>query len=320
MPPTLDESTDKDREIRKQIAAGGGSDQGTIFTRALQFFVVPLGIVTIAIGIYLFFTYLAGGPKRGPAEIIKDLREGGPKSRAQAALELAEVLRRTPDALKKFPGLVQDLIVTYEALPPDAPMNDALSVGAPLHIKILVVQCLSLLGDPSAVPLLLREAKQGPLELRPYCISALGGCRDTRVVPDLIAMLDSESATIRKYSANALGMLRDGRAVDPLKAKLGDSATDVQWNAACVLGYYFRDASAVPVLKAMLDRPTVETAVGKNEYTAELIVERMVTAMNAVVSLGDEGFRPTLEAISKNDPDQKIRIAASQALAKLGKK
>jgi HEAT repeat protein len=280
--------------------------------------VVPLGIVTIGIGIYLIFTYLAGGPARGTAEIIKDLREGGPNGRSQAALELAEVLRRNPDALKN-PALVRQLMEAYEAIPAEGPRSALLEAGSPLHIKILIVQCLSLVADPVAVPLLLKEAKGGQEELKPYCIGAIGACGDTGAVPDLIAMLDSESPTIRKYAANALGMLRDSRAVAALRARLGDSKTDVQWNAACVLGFYFRDPDVVPILKSMLDRPSVERAVGSNEYSRELIVQAMVTAMNAVVALKDESCRPALQAISSSDPDQKVRIAAQQALAKLGK-
>ncbi len=308
---------EQERDLRKEIVKGA-PEQGTIFTRSLQFFVVPLGIVVVCVGIYLLFTYMAGGPQRSTADIIKDLKEAGPKGRAQAALELAEVLRRAQGNKLPFDGRdTHQLIDVYESLPSQDAPSAVLEAGSPMHIKILIIECFALVADPAAVPLLLKEAKGGHEVLRPYCIRALGGCRETSVVPDLVAMLDSDSATIRKYAANSLGMLRDARAVAPLKAKLADASADVQWNAACVLGFYFGDASGKDVLRSMLDRGAVEKVVGGNEYARELSREAMVIAMNAIVALEDASFAPALEGLSTSDPDEKVRFAASQALTKL---
>ena len=311
---------EEDRELRKEIAAPP-KNEGTIFSKSLQFFVVPLGIVVICVGIYLLFTYLARGPQRSTRDIVIDLRDSGVKARAQAALELAEVLRRTkPEDLRRSsPTLVKDLIETYRAVPPDPPVTDVLAAGAGINIRILVIECLGLMGDNEAAPFLLEEAKGGKEELRPYAIRALGICGDAEVVPDVIAMLDSPSPSIRKFAANALGALRDRRAVDALKAKLGDSQPDVQWNAACALGFYFSDPSAAPVLRGMLDRTTVAKAVGTDSYARDLVAAAMVNAMNAVVALKDRSFEDVLKGLSKDDPDMKVRMAASQALSHLGK-
>lgn len=315
MPTTVDQ--DQDRELRKRIAESEAADQGSIFTRALQFFVVPLAIVAACLVVYLSFKWMSGGGVRGTPDIIRDLREGGPKARAQAALELAEVLRRDPDAVKKDPSLVGQLVEAYRSLPSDPAPAAILEVGAPLHIKILLVQCLGLIGDPAAVPLLIEEAKTAREELRPHCIQAVGGCKDPSVVPDLVKLLDSDSGVIRKYAANALGMLRDRRAIEPLKGRLGDARADVQWNAACALAFYFQDGSGIPVLHRMLDRTILTQTIGKDDNATELVSQAMVTALNAVVALGDPQFLATVEGLAKNDPDAGVRFTASKALDRM---
>src|SRR5688572_19674666 len=138
MPPALDEPrNDADRELRKQIAEGGPEpERGTIFTRSFQFFLVPLGIVGACLLVYLLFRFLSGGGVRESGDIVKDLREGGPKARAQAALELSDLLRSSPDAIRKNPRLVQDLIDAYKSLPAERPQVSVLEVGAPINIKI----------------------------------------------------------------------------------------------------------------------------------------------------------------------------------------
>jgi hypothetical protein len=45
----------------------------------------------------------------------------------------------------------------------------------------------------------------------------------------------------------------------------------------------------------------------------------MVNAMNAVVAMKDRSFEDVLKGLSKDDPDMKVRTAASQALTHLGK-
>ena len=92
-----------------------------------------------------------------------------------------------------------------------------------------------------------------------------------------------------------------------------------QWNAACVLAFYFQDPSGASILRRMLDRAYLVGAVGRDENARELVGQAMVTALNAVVALGDAGFADAVEALVKGDPDADVRFAASQALGRLKK-
>src|SRR6188508_3435324 len=61
-----------------------------------QFFLFPLIIIGICVGIFLFFGYLTY-EQRTPSEYLSDIRSGTETQRWQAALELSNVVKSSPD-------------------------------------------------------------------------------------------------------------------------------------------------------------------------------------------------------------------------------
>ncbi|MHB0937730.1 MAG: HEAT repeat domain-containing protein [Armatimonadota bacterium] len=142
---------------------------------------------------------------------------------------------------------------------------------------------LAQLGDPCAIPALLKamehasgQARRGAMmgltgcgdgrdlptyglliehltaessTVRQGAIVGLGCARDARAVPELIEVLQTDPVPeVREYAALALGLIGDGRAVEPLCQALYDNVEWARSAAAWALGE-IGDANAVDFLR-----------------------------------------------------------------------
>jgi HEAT repeat protein len=336
--------SEEDREVRKRIAedAAGQPLQATIFTRAFQFFLVPLLIVLACVGVYWLFS-VTMTDQRTPEDWMRELRRSGPGAREHAAAQLVAELRRQVSKGQRDLSLVAPLIETFQsvAVREDQgtdPITRTL-VGEGPSMRAILASCLGLLGDKRATPVLLDALREEEnLETKAAIIDALGALRDPDAAPDLIKLLDHPSSVVRKYATFTLGALAAPReeggppsvpsAVGPLKGRLEDPRAEVQWNAAFVLAYFLRDGSGVPVLRRMLDRKHVTDIVTSSsketgdrkaaDNTPVLVAHALRMACNAQARLREPALVEPVRAL-ESDPDGDVRTAARAASAAAGK-
>src|SRR3974377_2181876 len=77
-----------------------------------QFFLFPLIIIAICIGIFLLFGYLTY-KQASPKDYLNDIRTGSERSRWQSAYELSNAVSTQKDKLRDT-DFVNDLIKTYQ--------------------------------------------------------------------------------------------------------------------------------------------------------------------------------------------------------------
>ncbi|MFN3485587.1 MAG: HEAT repeat domain-containing protein [Planctomycetota bacterium] len=303
-----------DRELRQKIAAEaqtGSPLEAGPGVRAFQFFLVPLLIVVVCVAGVVGVTYLGSHP-RPAAEWIKDIRDGGPNTRAHAALQLAQALRRmeNPD-----PSLTDPLLEIYRSSRPEE-----------TELRRYLAHCLGTLRDPRAAGFLLERVRQeADVEVRAACLDALGAIKDPETLPELVKLLDDPDGVVRKYAAFNVGAVAEraldrSGAVQALRRKLSDPRPDVGWNAALALAYFLEDGSGADTLKKMLDRAYLREAIDPKDPNAEILAARaIVGACNAAARLRDPGFVPLLRRLAddrtESDPD--VRFVAHQAIRKI---
>src|SRR5262249_37877850 len=124
---------------------------------------------------------------------LKILRTGTPEGRLAAALALGE---------RKGAGAIGPLVEMVDK----GPWRE----GA--------TKALVLLGDPRAVPPLIRVLEQGSREGKPAAADTLGLMRDPSAFDPLVAALKNKDDELKIAACVALGDLTDPRALDPLQA------------------------------------------------------------------------------------------------------
>ena len=265
-----------------------------------QFVVFPLGIVLVAVGIFLLFGKLASNDETIP-DYLNAIRSGSSHERWQAAYQLSKSLKR--GEAKRYPNLEQQVASLYEQSKHDDP-----------RIRRYLSMVLGNLGDRRATPLLVDGLQHDKdVENRLYALMALSQLKDPASLPAVEQAARDEEKDIRKAAYYALGEMGNANAVNALAAGLEDQVADVRWNAAISLSR-FNDRRAVPALREMLDRSRLDSVPGMREDQKE---DTMIVAMTAYSRLAGAEGRPELERLTK-DPSLRIQAAAKEALASLG--
>jgi HEAT repeat protein len=265
-----------------------------------QFFLFPLIIIAICVGIFLLFGYLTYEQKT-PQEYLTDIRTGSELCcRWQSAYELSNIISSQKEKLRAT-GFVNDLVKVYQTSRTEDP-----------RVRRYLALTMGHLGDPRAVPALVEGLNDTDVDNQIYNLWALGSIGDSAAVPDITKKLEAQDPAIRRTAAYVLSALKDPRATHDLKIALNDSSEDVRWNAAIALAQ-LNDASGSELLTRLLDRGYVETLQGMSaDQKSQLII-------NAVKCLGLLKFQPAKDkivALSQNDPDLAVRDASLEALKK----
>jgi HEAT repeat protein len=295
---------------------------------AVQFFLIPLAVVAITVGVYVGFRSLLAD-SRGPKDYLAEVQNGGSDRRWPAAYELSRLM--DDPKVRADRSLGPALVSAFERAKDDDPRIRrylALAIGRldpPMSPE--AIAALSAALDEEA-----RPANQDWIsrftgwsdadigEVRISAIWALGASGNPAVAARLIRLYASPDAGIRKMVVYSLGALPGDAQLPTLRTALQDEATDVRWNAAVALSRH-GNHEGVPVLRQMLDRAYVEQSVKRvvrPDDDLDPVSDVMISGLRAAATLKDEQLRTTIERLSESDRSMKVRQSAIEALKVLG--
>jgi len=265
-----------------------------------QFFLFPLIIIGICVGIFLLFGYLTYEQK-APGDYLRDVQTGSDLCcRWQAAYELSNIISSNKAAIRKT-EFVNEVVKVYRNSKSEDP-----------RVRRYLALTMGNLGDARAIPALVEGLNDTDAENQIYTLWALGSIGDRAAVPSILVRLTSSEPAVRKTAAYVLGVMKDPAAVHDLQVALNDSSNDVRWNAAMALAQ-MNDTSGADLLVGLLDRGYVDNLEGMTpQQKSEVLI-------NAIKCLGTLKFVPAQEkiaALSQNDPDLSVRDASLEALKK----
>jgi HEAT repeat protein len=277
---------------------------------AVQFFLIPLAVVAVAVSVYVGFRSLLAD-SRSAQDYLMEVQIGGSNRRWPAAYELSRQM--ADPKVRADKTLAPALVKAFENARGDAQVRRylALAIGRldpPLPAEA-VSDLTAALDDPDS-------------ETRISVIWALGSSGDVAVVPRLIPLYTAQSSDpgIRKMVVYALGALPGDEQMTTLRTALRDDTADVRWNAAIALA---RKGSheGTGVLRQMLDRAYVEQTVTREvrqDSDVDPVADVIVSGLRAAAALKDGSLKPVVMALSQNDKSLKVRDAAIEALKVIG--
>jgi HEAT repeat protein len=266
-------------------------------TILFQFVVFPLGIVVIAVAIFLLFGKLANDEQSIP-DYLNEIRSGSSHERWQAAYQLSKALKRGEG--KRVPNLEEQVAAIYQSSKHDDP-----------RIRRYLSMVLGSLGDRRATPLLVDALKEPDVETRIYALLALADLRDPASVPRIIEVTKDPEKDVRKTALYALGSIGDPRAAPALVEALNDETPDVRFNAAVALSR-FGDKRAIPALHEMLDRAHLNQIREMREDQKE---DAMIVAIGAYSRVAGAEGRAEIERLT-HDSSIRVQAAAKEARSK----
>jgi HEAT repeat protein len=270
-------------------------------TILFQFVVFPLGVVLIAVLIFFLFGRLATDEQTIP-DYLNSIRSGSSHERWQAAYQLSKSLKR--GEARRYPNIEQNVATLYASSKTDDP-----------RIRRYLGMVLGNLGDRRATPLLLDGLNDRDVDNRIYALMALGELRDPAAIPRIAKAASDDDKDVRATAYYTLGAIGGAGAIPTLVNGLQEEAPDVRWNAAVGLAR-LGDKRALGPLREVLDRSRLNRVTTMREDQKE---DAMIVAMSAYARLAGAGAAADLQRIVASDPSLRVRAAAKQALAQIGK-
>ena len=277
---------------------------------AVQFFLIPMAVVALAVGVYAGFRSLLAD-SRTPQDYLREVQTGGSARRWPAAYELSRQM--ADPKVRADKTLAPALVKAFQESTGDARVRRylALAIGRldpPLPADA-IADLTHALDDPDS-------------ETRISVIWALGSSGDAAVVLRLIPLYTAQDADsgIRKMTVYALGALPGEQQLPTLRTALADDVADVRWNAAVALSRK-GNHEGVPVLRQMLDRAYVERTVKRDvrvDEDLDPIADVMISGLRAAAALKDASLKPAVIELSQRDRSMKVRDAALEALKTIG--
>src|SRR5262245_31128647 len=263
-----------------------------------QFFLFPLIIIAICVGIFLLFGYLTYEQK-SPQEYLNDVRTGSELCcRWQSAYELSNIISSQKEKIRNT-DFVNDLVKVYQSSRDGDP-----------RVRRYLALTMGHLGDARAVPVLIEGLNDNDSENQMNNLLALGTIGDKSATPAVIERLRSNQPAIRKMSAFVLTALKDPAASRDLKIALNDSSDEVRWYAAIALAQ-INDPAGADVLMRLMDRSYLDQL---KDFTIEQKSQLLVNAVKCLGILKFEPAKDRILALSQVDPDLAGRDASLEAL------
>jgi len=279
---------------------GGGNEPPlyapeTGFSLFLKLFIVPAGIVAVALGIFLLGTFSLQHPKNA-GQYLEEFRSDNTSRRWQSALELSRLLTQG-EKIQFDDKLRGELVTAFTTAKSDDP-----------RVREYLALVLGSLKEKSAVPALV-EAVEDPSEnVKVNALWALGNIEDPAGGPAALKAMSQSDAGVQLMAVGALSAMKYGPAKFALEKNLESSTQDLRYDSAVALAR-LKDEKAVPTLLEMLNLKTTGQ-VG----TDQMVEPAKIAAIEGAQALGNPTLHQKLYDLSKNDPDLKVREAALDAL------
>ena len=286
-----------------QTSSSGGSGEPPLyapetgFSLFFKLFIIPAGIVAVALGIFLLGTIALQHPKNA-SQYLEELKGDSTSKRWQAAYELSRMLAQG-EKIQFDDNLRAQLVQTYADSKKDDP-----------RIREYLALVLGHLKEKTAVAALADGTKDESTDVKIYSLWALGNIEDPAGGPAALAALNDPDAGVQRMAVGALSALKYAPAKFPLEKNLGSPNQALKFDSAVALAR-LKDEAAVPVLMEMLEMK----ATGEGAHD-EIIQSAKLAAIEASEELASPKLRNQVAAMAKSEPDLKVRDAAIQALKK----
>lgn len=264
----------------------------------LQFFVIPMAVVAIGVGIFLGFAWMVSDDTT-PEDFLQQIRTGGARQQRQAAFELANRIQHgaPEDFAALGPELARAFTEFEESPDPFVRQYLALALGS--------------LGEASAAASLAGALADPDETVRVYAAWALGAIGGDQAVEALSDASRGDDAGVRTMAVYGLGAIGDPRGAAALSRAVEDPVLDVRVNAVVALAR-LGDSSAEEQLLAMLDPAAWEAAPEMSN--GERTLARLSAVQAAGALMNSPAVRARLEEVGASDPDLRVREAALAAL------
>ncbi len=310
--------------------------RGGVLRTFVQFFAIPMLIVSIAVGLWMGVHWIAGSGPTDADDFVELLRSDTINRRWQAAYELANRLRDGVPEEFRQPRLLEAL--------GSALTRARAEKEKPPRLAISVLRIIGRIADEKSIPVVRDALDDEDPWIRSYAVLGIGALGDRESRPKLVALASDTDPGTRRAALFTLarfdgGGLRPGglartdgaeawlsRAVRQIAVDhLGDTDVDVRMTAALVLSETGQAEEAKPVLLKMLDRGYLESfefndsigALDPNHVRSNTII----AGIKAVARLryNDPPVLGALEKLTNDDTeiDGVVREHARKALQHL---
>lgn len=299
-------------------ATGAGVSRPAWLVVAIQFFVVPMLIVALCVGLVVIFRWMtferrdvksylaalrASPTEQGARGLLNYIEES---KRWQGIFDMTQELSaRRAELLREDPELAKKLLMVFEEA----------GARGDWKVRQYLALVLGMVGDRGAVPALL-EATETPARnsddgTRIAAMKALAVIGDERAVPALLRLLKSGERSVRLTAAWALGSFPIAESSGALRVAMGDEDMFVRWNAALALARHGQTDAAPAVEQLVEPGYLVRNAP---LATAEECSDYRAAAVGLLGKLGVAKHDALFDKLSREDADYRVRQAAIEAL------
>jgi hypothetical protein len=303
-------------DLRKEIAAqaaGLREPEPSLWLKAGQLFLIPAGIVAVAVSLYLFVGWMTSHEEHTAIEWVTMIRTEGRRSRSYAAAQLSALLQKKPGAGAEQ-GLASAILDAFDQISRD----NVLQGEDLVNLKSTLIRCVAATRDVSVEPRVVKALQEdADVRVRAACMEVLGTLRGPLAAGALAPYVSDADPALRKYAVFNLAATGERARIELIKSRLGDPVTEVAWNAAVGLAWFHKDASGADLLRQMLDRESVDryTSGEQRELNAQ---HTLRMACRAAAALGDPSFEAPLSKLERDrSPD--VRQDARTALEEIRK-
>lgn len=210
---------------------------GGLFSR---FFLIPLTIVVIGVGLFLAYS-AAIQKEKSIDELLATVSGAGVNKPWHAAFELTRRLAANPPEASD-PVFIGRVAKAFE-----------LSGNQDPRLRSFLAMALANLKDPRSLAALQKGLEDESDETRIHVMLAVGLYGDPAGAKSLAPFLESKDEGEQRTAICSLGLLKDKESLEGVVPFLEHPTDDLRWNAALALAGV-GDLRAEPMLLRMLDR------------------------------------------------------------------
>ncbi len=270
----------------------------------IPFFLLPLIIVSLSVGLFLLFSKISTRQKT-VSQYVEQLSSSSKHKKWQAAFELSRLLVKDPMSIESL-QLEDTLISHYQHARPDE-----------IDFKRYLIMVLANTGTHKSAKVFLDDLQSlVAFENEIYLIWSMGRLRFEQAKDTLLQKLSSSDAGLRKTAAYSLGMIKDLSVMPELENHLSDPDLDVAYNSALALSQMGNTKGEALILQ-LLDLEKFKSQSPKlrdaerEEMTISALIAvnnlKLTKAKDLVASLGShsnerlrESAQKTLQLLENN--------------------